>query len=780
MPTQRFKIAVVLHVFYGMCLDEIILYLKNIPYEYDLYISTTYELKMIVRQKVQKAFPKKFILIEVVENRGYDLGPFVATFSNIYSEYDLICKIHEKISLHDPRFFTWRRYLLDNLLGSEKIIKTICGYFANDRKLGIVFPEFYRENENDIKRDPWVKNFERCKEIADKLAISIFRECNIVFPAGSMFWCRPAALKSILSLKLKLEDFENSNKQVIDGTLSHAIERLFVYAAGKDGFKYKRILFKKLPPADNQQPNNNLLKQLMMADFGVFCRTILKNHMCDKLFRKCLKEFRIYGFTHTVKKCINLINKKKYISHIYLEDDMCEKNSESAISLMFGKTINHYFTEELSEVSKFTPQLLKEILQYYSNAKHGLSDLCKALQDISPKKGLSAQSDSRNAPPVETDRKLKILYICGMFPSANHGGGLRISDIITELTKKHEVDLFSVYDQKLDGQYFQQIKSIVKNIKIVNRDLLSTKELCKWLKLIKKEDYYYDIIQMEYPHTISMVDELHRYGKKVGFTFMECISRRAAIDVCNNIKAGKSSLKSMVDFITYAKMENYISHKADFTIAVTTKDSDYVTKFGGIVSYIVPTCIPISLSEAIIPESLSYEYSAAFVGFFDHYPNIEAMEWYLKNIHSLVKNMISGYKIVIIGYGDTSLLKKNIQDDSSVIFTGFVNNLAEYIKKTKICISPLISGAGIRAKINQYSILGKPTVSTSIGLCGTPYIHGESVLKADSPREFADSIIELLNNNELYEKIKKGCKKVALDNFTWEKQIKKLESIYLQ
>jgi lipopolysaccharide biosynthesis protein len=60
------------------------------------------------------------------------------------------------------------------------------------------------------------------------------------FAAGSMFWFRPQALSRLCDLALDADDFEAEDCQV-DGTLAHAVERLFGLVAVHAGFKIAEI-----------------------------------------------------------------------------------------------------------------------------------------------------------------------------------------------------------------------------------------------------------------------------------------------------------------------------------------------------------------------------------------------------------------------------------------------------------------------------------------------------------------------------------------------------------
>jgi lipopolysaccharide biosynthesis protein len=55
-----------------------------------------------------------------------------------------------------------------------------------------------------------------------------------------MFWARSAALRPLLNLALSFNDFPQETGQ-IDGTLAHAIERLYLLACERAGFSWLKI-----------------------------------------------------------------------------------------------------------------------------------------------------------------------------------------------------------------------------------------------------------------------------------------------------------------------------------------------------------------------------------------------------------------------------------------------------------------------------------------------------------------------------------------------------------
>ena len=382
------------------------------------------------------------------------------------------------------------------------------------------------------------------------------------------------------------------------------------------------------------------------------------------------------------------------------------------------------------------------------------------------------------------DTPLNILVVSGTFPSLLHGGGGRLLDIIVELSGKHHVDLFSHYIENLDFGTLEFLKDKVDNIKLVtDYDDFTVEQIGTWLRSINRDTSFYDIVQLEYPQTIRFINPIRQYGKKVGYTFMESLALSHSnkledtiknSDYDNITKYSRSCWQSIAD-------EKYAMLNADFCIAVTDNDADFLNRLDNRKVNIIPTCVS---TFAIINELEKYkeivpeENSVCFLGFFGHWPNIEAMEWYLKDIHALVKKAIPDYRFNVVGSGDISSIKRISEGDQNVIVVGQVDSIVPHLLKSKVCISPLISGAGIRGKQNQYSLVGRPSVTTSIGNKGLEYVHEESVMIADKADDFATSIIKLLTDEQLYKKIQENSRMIAIENYSWKKHIDKLLSIY--
>ncbi|MDH4187158.1 MAG: glycosyltransferase, partial [Nitrospira sp.] len=273
LPRTNPDVAVHVHVYYSDLLPEITRYLQHIPTAFTLYATTDSQLKARQIRNRFRAIEKITALrLHVSPNRGRDLAPMVAELGQQLAEHELVLHIHTKKSPHNPDLRGWRRYLFQSVLGSEGTITAIFREFEKDQSLGVMFPPPYRPilpfvhigaNTDHVyrllrKMDPdrtkvgrpesWRSCRQALEAVVPQVVTAAWRTSRVSlmanlaqFPAGSMFWLRGKAMKRIANLRLSPEEFEQEAGQD-DGTLAHAVERMFVYLASLDGYSARTYL----------------------------------------------------------------------------------------------------------------------------------------------------------------------------------------------------------------------------------------------------------------------------------------------------------------------------------------------------------------------------------------------------------------------------------------------------------------------------------------------------------------------------------------------------------
>lgn len=138
-----------------------------------------------------------------------------------------------------------------------------------------------------------------------------------------------------------------------------------------------------------------------------------------------------------------------------------------------------------------------------------------------------------------------------------------------------------------------------------------------------------------------------------------------------------------------------------------------------------------------------------FVGNLVNPYNIDAIKWYLENVHKKISSEVSSYRLIIAGStfsSDISWLEKLI--DESITFIDSPLNLSEIYKKSAVFINPMRNGAGVKLKTLEAFANAIPVVSTVVGVEGIPACADKHFLLAQTDGDFVLSIVKLLQNRQ--------------------------------
>ena len=233
-------VAIQAHIFYIDLLNEIINKTNNIPVKFDLYISTdSEEKKNLIGNAIKNSSKANDYNILVVENRGRDVLPLLIQLKMVINKYKYFCHIHTKKSIGFSGGNKWRQYFYNNLLGNENIISGILSAFENYDKLGFIYPEtFYQTLPFTIEEKQY--NIKNINYLLNKISPGYKVGNKIEFPAGNMFWARTAAVYQVFGLNIS--ELVPKEPIKIDGTILHAIERIWISIVKLNGYYYKKII----------------------------------------------------------------------------------------------------------------------------------------------------------------------------------------------------------------------------------------------------------------------------------------------------------------------------------------------------------------------------------------------------------------------------------------------------------------------------------------------------------------------------------------------------------
>lgn len=234
-------------------------------------------------------------------------------------------------------------------------------------------------------------------------------------------------------------------------------------------------------------------------------------------------------------------------------------------------------------------------------------------------------------------------------------------------------------------------------------------------------------------------------------------------------------------FLHYLQLKGYefkMYRAADLILVLTEGDKNDILKYDPSLApriEIVPHGVDVKVFN---PKLRKPEKGAiVFLGNYGHEPNWDAVLWFYHEIFPQVKKEIPYAKFYMVGRAPTPAMRKIAQQDKSVVVTGFVEDVRDYLKLAEVFVVPVRLGGGFRGKTLEGMAMGLPVVSTSLGAWGIKGHDGVHFLVADDAASFAEKVIQLLKDKSLADKIAKNARKLIEENYSWEAGAKRLEGI---
>lgn len=135
-----------------------------------------------------------------------------------------------------------------------------------------------------------------------------------------------------------------------------------------------------------------------------------------------------------------------------------------------------------------------------------------------------------------------------------------------------------------------------------------------------------------------------------------------------------------------------------------------------------------------------------FVGSFRHTPNLEALEWFVKDVFPRIRSAEPRARLMVVGSDPPPAHK--LPNADAIEWIGFVKDIRKSFSQYAVFVCPILSGSGIRVKLLEAFASGIPVVSTRIGAEGLAYEDGVLCALADDPIGFAERVVRLLQNPE--------------------------------
>jgi glycosyltransferase involved in cell wall biosynthesis len=252
-----------------------------------------------------------------------------------------------------------------------------------------------------------------------------------------------------------------------------------------------------------------------------------------------------------------------------------------------------------------------------------------------------------------------------------------------------------------------------------------------------------DILVVDFPHAAVLIP-MSIGIPSVMFTHnveSEIFMRHAAVE--------KRPLRRAIWHRQRAKMCRYereTLRRFDRIVAVSERDrAFFADRYGLLNTSVIPTGVDL---EYFFYSDLVPSEEVVFTGSMDWLANQDGIAYFMDEVWPLVIAKRPSARMTVVGRSPPSaLIERAAARGYRWNFTGFVEDVRDYMQRAGAYVIPIRVGGGTRLKVFEAMASGCPVVSTSVGVEGLPVVPGMHYLRADSSQEMADSICRLLGSH---------------------------------
>ncbi len=378
---------------------------------------------------------------------------------------------------------------------------------------------------------------------------------------------------------------------------------------------------------------------------------------------------------------------------------------------------------------------------------------------------------------------MKILHVLPYSPVPPHfGAALRVYNLMRAMTARHDVSVVYFGEEGSGRALNEALGHGLKKVTCVPRPWSRNyRRLNQLYSLINGQSHFsqlasggemeravrreldgnsFDIVQSEFPHMAAHVQDTD--------AVMILDAHNVEYDLhLRQWELATNPLRKFFYREEYNKIrreEIRVWNRQDLIFTTSERDRDLILgDVPGVPTVVLPNGVD---SGYFSPDGSPGEpCTLVFTGVMKYLPNSDGMRWFLGEIFPLIVKDVPDVKLLVVGSNPPAGLTQYAAHN--ITFTGRVEDVRPYVNRATISIVPLRLGGGTRLKILESFSMGKPVVSTTIGAEGIEAVHGESIMIADDPRAFADTVVTLLRDEQLRRKLSRNGHETMMEKYEW-------------
>jgi sugar transferase (PEP-CTERM/EpsH1 system associated) len=170
------------------------------------------------------------------------------------------------------------------------------------------------------------------------------------------------------------------------------------------------------------------------------------------------------------------------------------------------------------------------------------------------------------------------------------------------------------------------------------------------------------------------------------------------------------------------------------------------------------------------------ENALVFCGAMDYWPNVDAVQWFARDVLPLVRSRVPQASFVIVGARPAPEVQA-LASLPGVSVTGTVPDVRPYVAHAALSVAPLRVARGIQNKVLEAMSMAKAVVVSPQALEGIDAAAGSEVLLAEHAADVADTIVNALADSALRDALGRAARARVEASYGWDARLAPLDAL---
>ncbi len=393
----------------------------------------------------------------------------------------------------------------------------------------------------------------------------------------------------------------------------------------------------------------------------------------------------------------------------------------------------------------------------------------------------------------QSSAKPNLLFLCHRIPfPPNKGDKIRSYHLLRYLSTHYRVYLGAFVDDPQDWVYADKLEALCEELHLVklNPKLARIKSLLALCKGQALSLPYYS--NREMAHWVKQLQGNNDIQRVVvysavmaqyvaGAEYSDCKKIADMVDVDSEKWREYSLQKTFPMNWVYhreakrlLKFESHVAESFDYSLFVSSAEAN---KFIELAPDMM-TCVG-SYSNGVDTDYFcpQREYTSpyqdgervlVFTGAMDYWPNIDAVNWFAREVFPAILARNPFTRFYIVGSNPPAQVRK-LASLPGIVVTGRVEDVRPYLAHAAAAIAPMRIARGIQNKVLEAMAMARPVIVSEAGIEGIGAVHGEEVLVVSQASDYGRYIDDVLAQN--YRTLGPSARLRVMQDFSWKNNL---------